>query len=87
MTSWREPDYYLEIDDKEHLVQTLSGFAVEVKIHRASKKYPLSGMVLTSMSCLWLDSGKAKIIIGEPIEIEIVGSCDPMYQFESIDLD
>ncbi|WP_354622579.1 hypothetical protein [Psychromonas sp. MME2] len=81
MTSWCEPDYAIDIEESE-LKARLSGYAIEVKIHRASKAYPLSGMVITKIACLWVNSLKSKITIGEPLEIEVLGCCDPMNLIE-----
>ncbi|GAA6171851.1 hypothetical protein NBRC116592_15210 [Colwellia sp. KU-HH00111] len=82
MTSWREPDYRIEIE-QSNLKEVLSGYAIDIKIHRASKPYPLSGMIITNIGCLWLNSQKSKVNIGEPVSIELLACCDSMNIIES----
>jgi hypothetical protein len=84
MTSLRLPDYSVHLDYTNPLVNQLSGYSLNVKIHRFSKSYPLQGTLIINLSSLWLTSSNAKIIIPEPLKFEITNCSEFDQQCEGL---
>ena len=96
MTSWRTPDYqinlHISIEEQPYLLE-VSGNAFSIQLIRSNKKRTINGMIIIPKietftntfiniwACLWINSKRAIVPTEESVKIKLIEECDPMHQF------